>query len=131
MVSPITKLNPLHRAVFPLLIALSLSACATRPPASDMEAVRAFEELNDPLEPWNRAMLQLDQGLDTVFFNPVIAVYKTIIPEPGRQGVTNALRNFRTPIRLANDLLQGEGQPRRYHNRTVCGEFDHWRTRLI
>jgi len=89
---------------------LFLSACASKPPASDPEALQAFEELNDPLEPWNRAMHQLDQGLDTVIFNPTIAVYETIIPEPGRQGVTNALRNFRSPITLANDLLQGEGE---------------------
>ena len=110
MVSPIVHLGPFHRALIPLLIALSFSACATRPPASDVDAVWAYEELNDPLEPWNRAMLQLDQGLDTVLFNPVIAVYETVIPEPGRQGVTNVIRNFRAPITLANDILQGEGR---------------------
>ncbi len=107
-------LNGLIRCTRSLLLlalaALSLSACASKPPASDPEALRAYEELNDPLEPWNRAMHQLDQGLDTVIFNPTIAVYETIIPEPGRQGVTNALRNFRSPITFANDVLQGEGE---------------------
>ena len=110
MVSPITKFVPVRCTLLPLLIALSLSACATKPPASDRDAVRAFEEINDPLEPWNRAMLQLDQGLDTVLFNPFISVYETIIPEPGRQGVTNVIRNFRSPITLANDIFQGEGK---------------------
>lgn len=93
-----------------VIAASALSACAAKPPASDLEAVRAFEEINDPLEPWNRAMWQLDQGLDTVIFNPSIAVYKTIVPEPGRQGVTNVIRNFRSPITLVNDILQGEGR---------------------
>ncbi len=54
-------------------------------------------------------MLQLDQGLDTIIFDPTIAVYKTIVPEPGRRGLTNAFRNFRTPITLVNDIFQGEG----------------------
>lgn len=99
----------LPRLVLTLLAVASLSACATKPPASDLEALRAYEEINDPLEPWNRAMHQLDQGLDTVIFNPTIAVYTTIVPEPGRKGVSNVIRNFRAPITLANDILQGEG----------------------
>lgn len=101
--------DPLLKLV-PVLAVAALSACATKPPASDPEALAAYEEINDPLEPWNRAMHQLDQGLDTVLFDPTIAVYETIIPEPGRQGVTNFIRNFRSPITLVNDILQGEGK---------------------
>lgn len=99
----------LSRLIFTAVAVSALAACATKPPASNPEALRAYEEINDPLEPWNRAMHQLDQGLDTVIFNPTIAVYTTVVPEPGRQGVTNVIRNFRAPITLANDLLQGEG----------------------
>jgi phospholipid-binding lipoprotein MlaA len=108
--SVLNGLNSLTRSL-PLLACtlLALSACASKPPTSDPDAVQAYEDLNDPLEPWNRAMHQLDQGLDTVIFNPTIAVYETVVPEPGRQGVTNALRNFRAPITFANDVLQGEG----------------------
>lgn len=95
--------------VFSAVAVLALSACASKPPASNPEALRAYQENNDPFEPWNRSMMQLDQGLDTVFFDPAIAVYRTIVPKPGRQGVTNVLRNFRTPITLANDIFQGEG----------------------
>ncbi len=99
----------LKHAVASTLAVFVLSACASKPPATDMEAVRAYEQNNDPLEPWNRSMMQIDQGLDTIFFNPVISVYQTVVPEPGRRGVTNAIRNFRTPITLANDIFQGEG----------------------
>lgn len=92
-----------------LLAVVALSACASKPPASDPDALRAYTQLNDQLEPWNRSMLQLDQGLDTVLFNPAISAYQFVVPEPGRRGVTNAFRNFRTPITLVNDILQGEG----------------------
>jgi len=102
--------NSFSRFVVPLVAAGLLAACASKPPASNPEALRAYEEINDPLEPWNRAMHQLDQGLDTVIFDPVIAVYTTVVPEPGRQGVTNVVRNFRAPITLVNDVLQGEGK---------------------
>lgn len=100
----------LSRCALSAIALCTLAACASKPPASDLEALRAYEEINDPLEPWNRAMHQLDQGLDTIIFNPTIAVYETIIPEPGRQGVTNVIRNFRAPITLVNDILQGEGE---------------------
>lgn len=100
----------LSRFLMPFAAACVLTACASKPPASNPEALQAYEEINDPLEPWNRAMHQLDQGLDTVIFNPTIAVYTTIVPEPGRQGVTNVIRNFRAPITLVNDVLQGEGK---------------------
>lgn len=108
--SIVTLRSRLHALFIPALILFAVSGCASKPPASDPAALQAYEELNDPLEPWNRAMLQVDQGLDTVIFNPTIAVYESLIPEPGRQGVTNFLRNFRTPITLANDVLQGEGE---------------------
>ncbi len=92
-----------------LLAVVALSGCASKPPASDPDALKAYTQLNDPLEPWNRSMLQLDQGLDTVLFNPAISAYQFVVPEPGQRGVTNAFRNFRTPITLVNDILQGEG----------------------
>ena len=88
--------------------ALALSACATRPPATDVAAVAAFEERNDKLEPLNRAMFGLDQTLDAVIVRPVAWTYREIVPAPARRGVTNFLRNLRSPITLANDLLQGE-----------------------
>lgn len=98
------------RTVFLFVAAISLGACASKPPASNPDALRAYEENNDPLEPWNRAMMQLDQGLDTVFFDPIVTGYKTVVPDPGRRSVSKAIRNFRSPITFANDLLQGEGR---------------------
>jgi phospholipid-binding lipoprotein MlaA len=91
-----------------LLASLSASACASRPPATNPEAVAAYEEANDPLEPFNRAMFRTDQALDKAVVRPVVKTYQFIVPDGGRQSVGNFLRNLRSPITLVHDVLQGE-----------------------
>ncbi len=94
-----------------LLAATLLSACATRPPASDPEAVAEFEQTNDPAEPTNRAMLRVHEGIDTVLLRPAAEFYRVVTPPPVRTGIRNVLGNLRSPVILLNDMLQG--QPRR------------------
>jgi phospholipid-binding lipoprotein MlaA len=89
------------------VLTIALGACATKPPASDPAAMAAFAESNDQLEPFNRAMFGVDQALDTVLIRPVAWTYREFVPDPARRGVTNFLRNLRSPITLANSLLQG------------------------
>lgn len=91
-----------------LTLAMALTACATRPPADDPAAVAAFEETNDRLEPLNRAMFGVDQALDAAIIRPVTWTYRKVTPDFAQRGVTNFLRNLRTPITFANNLLQGE-----------------------
>ncbi len=91
-----------------LIAGLSASACATRPPATNPEAVIAYEEANDPLEPFNRAMFRTDQALDKVIVRPVVKTYQTVVPEGGRRSVGNFLRNLHSPVTLIHDVLQGE-----------------------
>jgi phospholipid-binding lipoprotein MlaA len=93
------------------LLAASLPGCATRPPADDPEALAEFRQTNDPIEPFNRAMYDVHQGIDRVVLKPVAEGYRAVVPRPVRQGVRNVLGNLRTPVILVNDMLQGE--PRR------------------
>jgi phospholipid-binding lipoprotein MlaA len=94
-----------------LLLALcALAACASRPPASEAEARAAFDAENDPLEPLNRGLFVLHEGLDTLVLRPAAEAYRLFVPPPVRTGVANALHNLRSPVILANDLLQGETQ---------------------
>ncbi|MBY0329793.1 MAG: VacJ family lipoprotein [Acetobacteraceae bacterium] len=98
----------------PLLAAalgLLLAACATRPPADDPDAVAEFRQNNDPAEPFNRAMLDVHQGIDRAVLIPVARGYRAVVPQPVREGIRNVLGNLRTPVILVNDMLQGE--PRR------------------
>ena len=88
----------------------ALAGCATRPPADDPEAIEEFQANNDPIEPWNRAMYDVHQAIDTVVLRPVAVAYRAVVPPPVRTGVSNVLSNLRSPVILLNDALQGETQ---------------------
>ena len=62
-------------------IGLLAAGCATPPPASDKAAVAAFNEANDPYEPFNRAMLEFNLALDKAVLRPVAYVYKEGVPD--------------------------------------------------
>jgi phospholipid-binding lipoprotein MlaA len=91
-----------------LALGLLLAACATRPDLSDPEEVAEFEATNDPIEPWNRAMFFVNDGLDTLVLRPAAEAYRIFIPPPIRTAVNNMLGNIRSPVILLNDVLQGE-----------------------
>ena len=91
-----------------LAIALVLGGCASEPPADDPDAVAAYKEANDPLEPFNRTMFDVNLFLDKAVIKPVAFVYKEALPPSVQDNVHNFLQNLRTPIILANDLLQLE-----------------------
>jgi len=100
--------TPITRLLIAFIMALFLLGCASKPPADNPDAPAAWAEENDPLEPFNRSMYQLDQGLDTVLVRPLVITYR-VIPKPARRAISNVIRNARSPITLANDILQGEG----------------------
>lgn len=87
---------------------LTVTGCATRPPASDREAVAEYEARNDPLEPFNRRVYALNQALDALFLKPAAIFYRALTPPPVRTGVSNFLHNMKSPVILANDLMQAE-----------------------
>ncbi len=94
-----------------LLFALLLAGCATPPPPSHPEARADFYRTNDPLEPTNRVLYKVNEGLDTMLLRPAAVAYKAITPEPVREGVHNVLGNLASPVTLGNDMA--EGKPRR------------------
>ena len=89
-------------------MALGLGACATRPDPADAEAVADFHATNDPLEPLNRGAYFINDGLDTLVLRPAAEAYRIFLPPEVRTAIRNILANLRTPVILANDLLQGE-----------------------
>jgi phospholipid-binding lipoprotein MlaA len=70
---------------------------------------RAYaQDAGDPLEGVNRRLFAIHDGVDRAILEPVARGYRTVTPEPVRHGVTNFLRNLRSPVIFANDVLQGE-----------------------
>ncbi|HTI84421.1 MAG TPA: VacJ family lipoprotein [Acetobacteraceae bacterium] len=108
---------PRHFLLVAALLLGNLVGCATPPPASDPDAVADFNETNDPLEPTNRVMYSIDNGLDTVLLEPVARAYRFIFPQPVRAGIHNVLSNLGTPVQLSNDMLSGK--PRRAGDTTM------------
>ncbi|HET6607411.1 MAG TPA: MlaA family lipoprotein [Rhodopila sp.] len=106
---PITRVH--RRLAYLLALGVCLAGCATKPPASDPDAVADYEQTNDPLEPTNRVFYAVNNGLDTVILRPLALGYRYVVPEPVRNGVHNMLSNIGTPVQLANDMM--EGKPRR------------------
>lgn len=101
---------PMLSVAAALLVGL-LAGCATPPPASDAAAVADYRENNDPLEPTNRVLYAVNDGLDTVVLRPIALAYRYAVPNPIRTGIHNALDNLGSPVKLANDVL--ETKPRR------------------
>lgn len=91
-------------------LVFALSACATRPNPADAEAVAEFNANNDPLEPLNRGVYFVNDGLDTLVLRPAAEAYRIFLPPELRTAIRNVLANLRTPVILANDLLQGDTQ---------------------
>ncbi|MBI3936654.1 MAG: VacJ family lipoprotein [Betaproteobacteria bacterium] len=78
-----------------LLIA-ALSGCATT------------GHPKDPLEPINRGIYQFNDAFDTVLLKPAAEVYKGVLPEVVRTGVSNFFANIGDILIALNNLLQGK-----------------------
>lgn len=91
-----------------LLAAASLPGCTSPPDASDPDAVADYNMANDPLEPTNRVVYEINDGIDVVILRPLALVYRNVVPQPARTGVRNVLDNLASPVVLANDMMQGK-----------------------
>ena len=106
-----------HHLLVIMLLVGAVGGCASPPPADDPEALAEFNETNDPLEPTNRVIYAINDGLDTVILRPAAKAYRFLLPAPIRGGIHNALSNLGTPVQLGNDML--EGKPRRAGDTTM------------
>ena len=73
-----------------------------------VHAVSAQQGNADPLEDFNRGSFQFNLFLDRYLLKPVAKTYRFVTPSFVRTGVSNFVFNLKTPITVANDLLQGE-----------------------
>lgn len=106
--------------VAPFVVAIALGAAG--PPAMaaggwDAEVLLAQSPketptepengVGDPLEPLNRVIFKFNELFRGFILGPATEIYSIFIPPPVRTAIGNVLANLRTPIVLANDVLQG------------------------
>lgn len=90
------------------IAALSLGACASAPDAADEDAVAAYEEANDPIEPLNRYFFDVNMALDDIFLRPAAEIYHGALPDKVQDSVDNFLENLSQPIYFINNIAQGK-----------------------
>ncbi len=93
------KKSNLNGTVLVLAAAVFLSGCST---------TTAGEGVSDPFEDVNRAIFSFNNGVDNAIINPTLKGYRAVVPKPARTGFVNFLRNLKSPINFANQLLQGD-----------------------
>lgn len=81
--------------------AMMLGACST---SSEYRE----GSMSDPFESSNRTIFAFNKAVDNTIIHPVVKGYRFIVPEPGRKGLRNFLRNLKSPVTLANEVLQGD-----------------------
>jgi len=89
-----------------LLLAAILVGCAT--PPADPPAYAAYEQNNDPLEPLNRKILDVNRFVDAIVIKPAAKAYVFAVPVEGRAAIRRVLDNMKEPTLVFNNLLQGE-----------------------
>lgn len=89
-----------------LTMGLSLAGCATAPQAAEDDPY----QVDDPLETVNRGIFSFNDAFDEYLLHPVAVGYRDVLPGGVRDAIRHFLDNLRSPIILANDLLQGEGK---------------------
>ena len=65
-------------------------------------------QIADPIKPWNVAMYHFNDKLYFWMWKPAATGYKYAVPEEVRGIIGNFYENLKAPIRIFNNLLQGE-----------------------
>lgn len=82
-----------------------IAGCTTLP--DDPEERAEVLAVNDPLEPTNRTLFDLNMYLDDNLAEPVAETYRDTLPDWIRQAIHSFMINLEEPYVAGNDLLQG------------------------
>lgn len=97
----------LRSLILGLSVAGFVAGCASQQQTEE-DAAFGFEEPYDPIEPVNRVIFDFNEFLDGLLLKPLAEGYRVLLPQEARDSIRNFLRNLRTPVILANDLLQAD-----------------------
>lgn len=85
---------------------LNLAGCSSVAP---VERPTTEAELNDPLEPFNRAMFGFNWIIDHTIFEPLVGAYDFLVPDLMKDRLHDCVENYLSPLSMINSLFQGDG----------------------
>ncbi len=90
-----------------LVMAMGVGGCST---TDNAEVGMDGPGVYDPFEETNRAVFAFNTAVDNAFIHPLVLGYRAITPAPARTGLRNFLRNLKSPVTFANQVLQGDAE---------------------
>ncbi len=87
------------------IVALALAGCATT--GTTTGNVDPDTSV-DQWEGMNRALFAIHKPYDRFLWRPIAVGYHKVIPRSFRRAITNFFLNFRSPVYIVNDVLQGK-----------------------
>lgn len=127
---PVARPDSIFRVlIFSLCLILCGGCATTKKPAAEKNAIPgieadkpgpyeqldvneptviAYEDYQDPLESFNRAMFKFNDVSYRYFLSPLAKGYRKITPKPVNNGIANFFLNLREPLFVVNKLLQAE-----------------------
>ncbi len=97
--------NTISKLVFLVGASFVMASCGS---AQDTKINVGGIEIHDPFEETNRSIFAFNSAVDDAVIHPIIEGYRYVVPELARTGLRNFLRHLKSPMRLANQLLQGD-----------------------
>jgi len=87
------------RSLSALVLCIALAGCAAMPGGERGSS-------DDPLEPVNRVVLDINTALDNAVIKPMAEIYRQNVPPFVRDRIRSAIDNLAEPRIFVNDLLQ-------------------------
>lgn len=100
---------PSRKLTCVIVAAFLLGGCAGNAPKQNSASSSAEDSPEDPLEPLNRSIYEINRTLDRYTLKPVASGYRQFLPAALRSGIDNFFVNLRSPWNSINNLLQGDG----------------------
>jgi phospholipid-binding lipoprotein MlaA len=100
-----TVFRSLVLALLLFMVPTVLAGCADMPKTPEAQA--EYKATNDPLEPMNRTIFDVNDFLDRLLFRPLAELYRALIPPGLRDRLGGIVSNMKEPVIFANDLMQG------------------------
>ena len=93
---------PPHSTIYENAKNLSLSPSSAVPLYTHQSSTEPY----DPLEPFNRVVFEFNRVLEGLLFNPLVHIYRGVVPPFVQKRIHCVLNNLATPVYFLNDVLQ-------------------------